>query len=591
MKIILIYPYCLEDRIHSENVESMPIGIYYVAALLKEKNYDVEIINWQTHGRTPGEIKSVLAEKRPDVIGFSILQANRWGGIEIAKVAKQLNPDVKIVFGGITPTFLWEHFLTHFPEIDYIIRGEGEYTFLNMIQCFEKKEFEKINAIRGIAFRENNTLVKTQDSEPVQNLDELPNPAKYYTFNHLALTRGCPGNCTFCGSPKFWGQRVRFHSADYFVDQLELQYKRGITFFLVSDDTFTFKKEIVIEICRQILERGLNIIWFAISRVNFITEEIVYWMRKAGCIQISFGVESGSQKIRTILNKKTTNEQIKKAFRITLSYGILPRAYIIYGSPGETKKTIQESIDLINEINPLVIIFHVMVLFPGTVLYREFRKKSHLSDDIWLKSIEDIMYFETDKSLSWEKIKKFKNRLHTNFFKNLPSFVDEIELVDNQELYPMHADFYSRLAMSFDHGEYSGVESLGDTKKIAEKLYLKSLEYQPVPRAYLGIGMIRQKKRDLAGSMEALSEGLKLFPDDELINTCQGLNYMNLGQFNNALCYLQKFQESQQALNYVAACYRELNDHENEAATLKKLRLVQQGGKKSGQKHNMMSCK
>jgi radical SAM superfamily enzyme YgiQ (UPF0313 family) len=578
MKIILIYPYCLEDRIHAENVESMPIGIYYVAALLQEKNYDVEIINWQTHGRTPGEIKSVLAEKRPDVIGFSILQANRWGGIEIAKVAKQLNPDVKIVFGGITPTFLWEHFLTHFPEIDYIIRGEGEYTFLNMIQCFEKKEFEKINAIRGIAFRENNTLVKTQDSEPVQNLDELPNPAKYYTFNHLALTRGCPGNCTFCGSPKFWGQRVRFHSADYFVDQLELQYKRGITFFLVSDDTFTFKKEIVIEICRQILERGLNIIWFAISRVNFITEEIVYWMRKAGCIQISFGVESGSQKIRTILNKKTTNEQIKKAFRITLSYGILPRAYIIYGSPGETKKTIQESIDLINEINPLVIIFHVMVLFPGTVLYREFRKKSHLSDDIWLKSIEDIMYFETDKSLSWEKIKKFKNRLHTNFFKNLPSFVDEIELVDNQELYPMHADFYSRLAMSFDHGEYSGVESLGDTKKIAEKLYLKSLEYQPVPRAYLGIGMIRQKKRDLAGSMEALSEGLKHFPDDELINTCQGLNYMNLGQFNNALCYLQKFQESQQALNYVAACYRELNDHENEAATLEKLCLVQQKG-------------
>ena len=578
MKILLIYPYCLEDRIHTENVESMPIGIYYVAALLKKKNYDVEIINWQKLGRTPEEIKAVLIEKSPDVIGFSILQANRWGGIEIAKVAKQINPDIKIVFGGITPTFLWKHFLTQFPEIDCIIRGEGEYTFLKLIQCYEKKEFESIGAIRGIAFRKNNTPVKTQDADPIRDLDELPNPAKYYTFNHLALTRGCPGNCTFCGSPKFWGQRVRFHSAGYFVDQLELQYRRGITFFLISDDTFTFKKERVIEICKQIIERGLKIIWFAISRVNFINEEVVYWMRKAGCLQISFGVESGSPKIRNILNKKTTNEQIKNAFRITLHYGIVPRAYIIYGSPGETKKTIQESINLINEIKPLVIIFHVLVLFPGTALYWNFKKKFNLSDELWLKPIEDIMYFETDKRLSWEKIKQFKNMLHINFFKNLPSFVDEIELIDDPELYPMHADFYSRLAMSFDHGEYSGVEALGDSKKIAEKLYRKSLEYHPVPRAYLGIGMIRQKNRDLAGSIEVLSEGVKHFPDDELINICMGISYMNLGQFNKALSYLLKFQESQQALNFIADCYKELNDHENEAAARIKLSLLQQGG-------------
>lgn len=573
MKILLIYPYCLEDRIHAENVESMPIGIYYVAAFLKEKKYDVEILNWQKLGRSPEEIRAVLVEKRPDVIGFSILQANRWGGIEIARVAKQVDPDIKIVFGGITPTFLWKHFLTHFPQIDYVIRGEGEYTFLSLIECIEKKEFAKISAIRGIAYRKNKTPVKTQDAEPVRDLDELPNPAKYYTFEHLALTRGCPGNCTFCGSPKFWGQRVRFHSAGYFVDQLELQYKRGITFFLISDDTFTFKKEKVIEICRQIIERGLKITWFAISRVNFITEEVVFWMRKAGCIQISFGVESGSPKIRNVLNKKTTNDQIRNAFRTTLYYGILPRAYIIFGSPGETRETIQESIDLVNEIKPLVVIFHVLVLFPGTELYSEFKKKFNISDDIWLNPIEDIMYFETDKQMPRGDIENYKNMLQTNFFKNLPFFLDEIDLVDNPELYPMHADFYSRLAMSFDSGEYSGVEALGDSKKIAEKLYRKSLEYHPVSRAFLGLGMIRQKNRDYAESIEVLSEGIKHFPDDEQINLCQGISYMNLGQFDKALSFLLKFQESAQTLNFIAACYRELNDGQNEAATLKKLNL------------------
>ena len=571
MKVLLIYPYCLEDRIHAENVESMPIGIYYVAALLKEKNYDIEILNWQRLGRTPEEIREVLADQRADVIGFSILQANRWGGIEISRVAKQINPDVKIVFGGITPTFLWKHFLTHFPEIDYVVRGEGEYTFLKLVKCIEKRDLKKIRDIRGIAYRKKKKPVKTLDVEPVRDLDELPNPAKYFAYEHLALTRGCPGNCTFCGSPKFWGQRVRFHSADYFVDQLELQYKRGITFFLISDDTFTFKKERVIEICRQIIERGLKITWFAISRVNFITEEVVLWMRKAGCIQISFGIESGSPKIRDALNKKTSNDQIKNAFRITMQHGILARAYIIFGCPGETRETIQESIDLINEIKPLVIIFHVLVLFPGTALYAAFKNRFNMSDDIWLNQMEDIMYFETDQRLPREQVENFKKRLSNNFYQNLPSFVNEIDLIDDPELYPMHADFYSRLAMTFDHGEYSGVEALGDKTKIAEKLYRKSLQYHPVPRAFLGLGMIRQKKRDFTESIEILSEGIKHFPNDEQINICLGISYMNLGRFDEALSCLLKFQESVQAVNFIAACYRELNDPDNETAFLKKL--------------------
>lgn len=578
MKILLIYPYCLEERLHAENVESMPIGIYYVAALLKDRNYDVEILNWQKLGRSHDEIKAILTEKKADVIGFSILQANRLGDVEIARVAKEINPGVKIVFGGITPTFLWRHFLTHYPEIDCIVRGEGEYTFLKLIQCCRKKQFDRIADIPGIAFRKNNTPVKTRDAEPIRNLDELPNPARYYPFSHLALTRGCPGNCTFCGSPKFWGQRVRFHSPGYFVDQLELQYRRGITFFLVSDDTFTFKPEKVIAICKQIIERGLAITWFAISRVNFINEEVLYWMRKAGCIQISFGVESGSPKIRNNLNKKTTNEQIKKAFALTLYYGILPRAYIIFGSPGETEMTIRHSIDLINEIRPLVIIFHVLVMFPGTALYQDFKRTFRISDDLWLRPIEDIMYFETDDRLSRENVERFKDMLHANFIAGLPSFVEDIELIDLPELYPLHADFYSRLAMSFHHGEYAGIDALGDTGKIAEKLYRKALKYHPVGWAYRGIGMIRQKKRDLAASMEMLSEGVKHFPEDELINTCQAVNYMNLGRYDIALSYLQKFQQSPQALQFIVTCYRELRDHENEAAARNRLSFLRQGG-------------
>ena len=114
MKISLIYPYCLEDRLHEEDASVVPIGLYYVGAFLKANDYDVKILNWHNIKKMPNIIKGKLEESKPDVIGLSILHANRWGGIEIARIAKQIDPKVKIVFGGIGATFLWEHFLTHF---------------------------------------------------------------------------------------------------------------------------------------------------------------------------------------------------------------------------------------------------------------------------------------------------------------------------------------------------------------------------------------------------------------------------------------------------------------------------------------------
>ncbi|MFH1488847.1 MAG: cobalamin B12-binding domain-containing protein, partial [Pseudomonadota bacterium] len=122
----MIYPYFIEERIHAEDVKAVPIGLYSVAAVLKERGYDVEVLNWHDADKRPDEIEKTLLDERPDVIGFSILHANRWGGIEIARVAGRLHAGTKIVFGGVGATFLWEHLLTHFPEIDVVVLGEGE---------------------------------------------------------------------------------------------------------------------------------------------------------------------------------------------------------------------------------------------------------------------------------------------------------------------------------------------------------------------------------------------------------------------------------------------------------------------------------
>jgi len=574
LKILLIYPNCLEDRLHAEDVRVVPIGLYYVGALLKENLYDVEILNWHDINKTPHKIEEILKEKKPDVIGLSILHANRWGGIDVARIAKRILPDVKIVFGGVGTTFLWKHLLKHFKLIDYAILGEGEYSFLNLIQCIENGNYEGIKDIKGIAFRLGEKCVKTSDPEVIQDLDRLPMPSKYFEFQHLSSSRGCPANCTFCGSPRFWGHKVRFHSPEYFIEQLERLYRKGITFFYVSDDTFTMRKNRVIQICKKIIGKDLKITWFAISRVNYVNEEMLYWMRKAGCIQISYGVESGSEKIRNVLNKNIKSDDIKKAFILTTKYGILARAYFIYGSPGETYETIQETIDLIHQIKPLSTIFYILDLFPGTALYEDFLRRKKLSDDVWLNRIEDIMHFESDPQLSKDIILAFGEKLRSDYYSHLPEFADSLQLVDREDLYKSHADFLSRLAMTFSHGDYAAIEAIPVKEVVAQRLYVRSLSYYPNQRAYLGLGILKQTQGKYEESVRILSEGMNKFPDSESLATCLGISYMNLGSYKEALKFFNKFIASRDALQYAAACYNAIGDFEKEASTLRRLKSL-----------------
>ena len=135
-------------------------------------------------------------------------------------------------------------------------------------------------------------------------------PADHFAFQHVALTRGCPMDCTFCGSPALWQRRVRFHRTDTFVAHLATLRRKGVRSIVVADDTFTLDRERVIAICRQIIDRGLDIVWSAISRVDCVDQEMLVWMRRAGCTQISYGVESGSRRIRAIFRKRISDDQV-----------------------------------------------------------------------------------------------------------------------------------------------------------------------------------------------------------------------------------------------------------------------------------------
>ncbi len=558
MKILLIYPYFIEERMHDEDMKAVPMGLYSVGAVLKENHYDVEILDWHEINRTPGKIKEELLKKKPDVIGFSVLHGNRWGAIEIARTAKQLNPKTQVVFGGIGATFLWEHLLTRFPEVDVVVLGEGEWTFLNLVRHFKRKQDQGIAEIRGIAYREKGRILKTGEPDPIKDLNSLPLPSKHFIYQHVSSSRGCSWNCSFCGSPRFWGRNIRWRSPENFVDELEMLFRKGVSFFSFSDDTFTLDPKRVIAICKRIIEKNLGISWYAISRVDHVEEETLSWMRRAGCIQISYGVESGSEKIRKALGKPVKTEQIKRAFALTTWYGILSRAYFIYGAPGERWQTIQETIDLMDEIKPLSAIFYILDVFPGTKLYSDLKKRHGITEDVWLKKMEGIMYFETDSTMNDDLILAFGKKLRTAFYEKVPSYAESIELVERKDLYPWHADFCSRLGMTFSHGDYSKVQEVRQKLETAEKLFRKALGYCPDHRAYLGLGMIMQRKGEFKESVKILEEGLSHWPESEDLTLCLGIDYMNLGDFKTALGHFSRFPQSKTAIQYKEECVKAL---------------------------------
>jgi tetratricopeptide (TPR) repeat protein len=210
-------------------------------------------------------------------------------------------------------------------------------------------------------------------------------------------------------------------------------------------------------------------------------------------------------------------------------------------------------------------IFYILDIFPGTALYQDYKERFKLSDDIWLNRVEDIMYFETDAVLSRDLILAFGHKLRTFFYSQLPEFVEALDLVDRKDLYPQHSDFFSRLALTFDKGDYAGIDAIPNKKKIAERLYRHSLEYGPHARAYLGLGIIEQKKGAFEKSIRILSEGLEIFPEDEHLHICLAVSYMNMGKFEVALSHLLKFEYRKEALHAIASCYQALN-HSRKAA-------------------------
>lgn len=375
MKIILVRP-----NYHTHLV-TPPLGLGYLSSYLKRSGHEVRIIDGLNLSLSNNEIARGC--QGAGLVGVQILSDFYLEAKDLIRELKALG--LPVVIGGAHVSSLALESLKD-TGADFAIVGEGERTLLELVEHLESGK--PVDNILGLVTGKN-----TFQKRPfIQDLDSLPfpdwheiDPAKCKKAPHGAViknfpvapvtsSRGCPYSCKFCASPNIWERTIRFRSPKNVVDEIEYLVKEfGVREIHFEDDNLTLKKDHIEGICNQILKRGIKISWATPNgvRADTLDSQLVRLMKKSGCYFLVFGIESGNQQILDNINKKTNLAAIERAARIARAEGLVTQGFFIFGLPGETKETIDESIKFAKRIALDRAQFLLLDVLPGTALWDE----------------------------------------------------------------------------------------------------------------------------------------------------------------------------------------------------------------------------
>lgn len=380
-----------------------PLGLAYLATSLREAGFqNIEILDLMLYDNYKEKLIEKLKELNPVICGVTFVTPNRFQGFEICRIIKE-NSRATVVVGGPHVSFTEEDTLSNIKDIDIICRGEGEKTFTNIVKTlFESGELEEVN---GISFRDKSgKIISNKNSEPM-SLEEISSLIPAYDLLELAkykveipkhedlntitiiTQRGCPHGCNYCSTTRFWGLTIRPRKIKDVVDEIEMLHKKyNYNGFYIFDDCFTFFKERTIEFCRELKRRRLDIKWSCSGRVNNLDEELVRTMVDAGCVFISLGVESASQRLLNQMHKGIRVEQVKESKRLCEKYGLNKKYWFIFGHPTEIRTELRQTVKLINRLNPELTARSLMKIYPGTEIEGIAKKEGILPADFsWSK--------------------------------------------------------------------------------------------------------------------------------------------------------------------------------------------------------------
>jgi len=398
-KILLVNPPGTEQ----EGFNNPPLGLLYLAGTLLKGGHDVQVIDGCQEGRD--SIVARIEVFKPDIVGITCLTPGRKRAIDIAALAKSFNPGTITVLGGAHPTIMHRQLLENYGEIDVVVIGEGEHALLEIA---DGVDFDRIS---GLAYRDGSGRpVKTAARAYRTDLDDIPFPAwhlldlsRYPARSDgriglvngvdiekeprisVIFSRGCTGHCDFCSTWWIWrGWRRR--SAKNMADELELLVSRhGIRSFCFADDAMTIDRQATIELCDEILARGLRIAFTITTRTDCVDPEMLRKLKAAGCYVVNFGIETGSARLLESMCKENDIETAERAIQMAQDSGISVTALIIVGNVGETEETVRETVEFLKRSKPDNIgsVGGLWVL-PGTKLYQRCKREGLVDDSFWL---------------------------------------------------------------------------------------------------------------------------------------------------------------------------------------------------------------
>jgi anaerobic magnesium-protoporphyrin IX monomethyl ester cyclase len=389
MKILLVEPRKVIWEMMRPCVP-VPLGLAQVAAVLEENNVNVRILDCTALKVDQHALEQAIRREQPDMVGATALTPFFYDAVQVAEIAKGVNPRIVTVLGGPHVTSLPEETLNEHTAVDIVARGEGERTLVDLVRCLE--DGKELLQVKGIGFRSNGEIFLTEP-QPLVDVDELPLPAyhllpmeKYYfvvlgRFATVIASRGCPHRCTFCSEWRFWGGRWRQRDPKKIGDELELLVRKyDMESIWFGDDCFNVSAELMRGICDEIKARNLAFSWFYQGRADLVVEhrDLLPLMSATGCRMVQIGIETSTEQELKSLNKKLSLGNIADAVRLLKEHDIIAQGLIIVGTRDDSADSIIHKVRYMQRLDIDFPIFTMFTPFPGSDIYQEAKENNWL---------------------------------------------------------------------------------------------------------------------------------------------------------------------------------------------------------------------
>ncbi len=410
------------------------LGLLHLAAELRRHDFEPSIIESDIFDMTVEQVVERVAAEKPAYVGITLFTVGVWCGAEIARKIKFLLPETIIIVGGPHISSMAGETMERFREFDYAVVGEGEEILVNLLNALEVDK--PVQDIAGLVYMRRGDITdqlhiapkhhinKDMDRLPIPAWDLLPDfPRAYrpamYDFPagpvaSIAASRGCPFHCKFCDTSTF-GAAVRAYSAQRVFEIMQhLQSTYGIRHIMFVDDLFTASRKRTTDLCELIIDSGMKMTWSCASRVDVVKPDLLHLMKRAGCWEISFGLESGSNELLQKMDKSADVERSREALQWTHDAGIRSKGLFMLGYPGESLETIAQTKAFVKDTPLTIMNLTKFTPYPGSPIYRDLYG-TNIREDHWQK-MNGMNFLWAPEGMTIEQVNREYRRVLLSFY-------------------------------------------------------------------------------------------------------------------------------------------------------------------------------